>query len=256
MKHFIYLLIGIFASHSSAAVKGENVKYTQGAVTMEGYIAADGAAKKHPGILIVHDWMGISDFTKKKAEQLAGEGYVAMAADIYGVGSRPKNDEEASKLAAFYKNDRKLFQARVRAAYDELVKRPDVDPAKIVVMGYCFGGTAALELARSGAPLAGVATFHGGLSNPTPENAKNIKAPVLSMHGAEDPYVQPQEVAAYKEEMKKANVKLDFKVYPGAVHAFAVPTAGNDKSKGAAYNEKADKASWQDFEKFLKTVVK
>jgi dienelactone hydrolase len=260
MKPILYILlcslVGIFTVHSSAAIKGEKLDYKAGPAKLEGYIATDSKAKKHPAVLIVHDWMGITDFTRKKAEQLANEGYVALAADVYGANVRPKTQEEASKQASIYKSDRKLLRERVRAAYDQLASRPDVDPAKIVVMGYCFGGTAALELARSGAPVAGTATFHGGLSNPAPEDAKNIKGPVLVMHGGDDPYVPPKEVAAFKEEMARAKAPMEFKVYPGAVHAFAVPAAGNDKTTGAAYNAKADKASWQDFEKFLKSVVK
>ena len=121
-------------------------------------------------------------------------------------------------------------------------------------MGYCFGGTSALELARSGAPLVGTATFHGGLSNPTPEDAKKIKGRILVMHGADDPFVAAAEVTAFKNEMKKTNVKMSFIAYPGAVHGFAIPGSGNDNSKGMAYNKEADKKSWIAFEKFLKEV--
>ena len=127
---------------------------------------------------------------------------------------------------------------------------------KVVVMGYCFGGTTALELARSGAPLAGTAVFHGGLSTPMPADAKKIKGPVLVMHGADDPTVPPAEVKAFKDEMNNAGVAMKFVSYPGAVHAFTNPAAGNDNSKGAAYNATADKESWIEFEKFLKTVLK
>ncbi len=130
-----------------------------------------------------------------------------------------------------------------------------VNPRKILVIGYCFGGTTALELARSGAPLVGTVSFHGGLSTPTPEDAKNIKGPVLAMHGADDPNVPPAEVKAFKDEMSRAKVKLEFIAYPGAVHAFTNPAAGNDNSKGAAYNANADKKSWIAFEKFLKQVL-
>ncbi len=164
----------------------------------------------------------------------------------------PKNQEEAAKFAQQYKDDRALFRKNLRAAYDALISINSVNAKKIVVMGYCFGGTGALELARSGVPLAGTVSFHGGLSNPTPADAKNIKGPVLIMHGAEDPFVPPAEVAAFKDEMKNANISYEFIEYPGAVHAFTNPQAGNDKSKGAAYNRTADRESWEAFEHFLK----
>jgi len=256
----IITIVGLsmfIASSASAAIKTERVEYSAAGTTMEGYVAYDDAiTTPRPGILIVHDWMGLSPFTEGKAEQLAKEGYVAFAVDVYGKGVRPANADEAGKLTGKYKGDRPLLQAHMRAAYDKLVAMPQVDKTKIVVMGYCFGGTAALELARSGVPLVGTATFHGGLSNPSPENAKNIHGRVLTMHGADDPFVPPAEVQAYKDEMKTAGVDMTFISYPGAVHAFAVPSAGNDNSKGAAYNAAADKASWADFEKFLKEVLK
>jgi dienelactone hydrolase len=238
-----------------AAIKTAPVEYQAGDVTMEGYVAYDDAAKSpQPGIMIVPDWMGLRQFAKDKAEQLAKEGYVAFAVDVYGKGVRPKDVKEAGQFATKYKDDRNLLRSHMKAAYDQFVQMKEVDPKKVVVMGYCFGGTAALELARSGAPLVGTATFHGGLSTPTPQDAKNIKGPVLVMHGGDDPFVNAQEVAAFKQEMKNANVNLTFVVYPGAVHAFTNPEAGNDNSKGAAYNKDADKKSWAEFEKFLKKV--
>ncbi|HYV38776.1 MAG TPA: dienelactone hydrolase family protein [Gemmataceae bacterium] len=236
-------------------LKTAAVDYALDGVTMEGYVAYDDAKKgAQPGVLIVHDWMGLGQFSKDKAGELAKLGYVAFAADIYGKGVRAKDAGEAAKLAGFFKDDRKLLRARVRAAFDKLAAMPQVDAKKIVVMGYCFGGTTALELARSGAPVAGTVSFHGGLGTPTPEDAKNIKGPVLVLHGDDDPFVPPAEVAAFKEEMKKGNVKMEFVGYKGAVHSFTNPAAGNDNSKGAAYNADADKQSWGAFQKFLKGV--
>ncbi|MBI3544427.1 MAG: dienelactone hydrolase family protein [Deltaproteobacteria bacterium] len=245
-----------FMTQAHAAIKTQAVEYSAGGTTMQGFVAYDDAKKgPRPGILIVHDWMGLGPFAKDKARQLAGEGYVAFAADIYGKGVRPKSPAEAGKLAGKFKSDRPLLRERVRAAFDKLVAMKQTDAKKVVAMGYCFGGTTALELARSGAPLAGTASFHGGLSTPTPEDAKNIHGPVLAMHGADDPNVPPSEVEAFKEEMKKAGVKMKFVAYPGAVHAFTNPAAGNDNSKGAAYNAEADKKSWVEFEQFLKEAV-
>lgn len=248
----------LMASTASAAIKTAAVEYSSadGAV-MEGYVAYDDAAKlPRPGIIIVHDWMGLSEYQKGKAKQLAKEGYVAFAADVYGKDIRPSTTDEAGQLATKYKNDRALLRSHIRAAYDRLEALPQVNPAKLVVMGYCFGGTTALELARSGVPLAGTVSFHGGLSTPTPQDAKNIKGKVLVMHGADDPHVPPAEVDAFRKEMKDAHVDMTFISYPGAVHAFTNPKVGNDPSKGMAYNAEADKKSWAEFEKFIKVVFK
>lgn len=237
-----------------AAIKSEKILYKADGATMEGYVAYDTDVKKKlkPGILIVPDWMGVGPFAKEKADKLAKEGYIAFVVDVYGKGVRPKDDKEAGELATQYKGDRALFRKRMRGAYDKLLSMGAVNGKKIVVMGYCFGGTGALELARTGVPLAGIVSFHGGLSNPTPEDAEKIKGPVLVLHGADDPHVPPAEVNAFKEEMKKAPKHYEFIEYPGAVHAFTNPKAGNDNSKGVAYNKAADQQSWQAFEEFLK----
>lgn len=257
MKHiFFAAAVALLASQASAAIVGKNVEYKgEGGAVLEGYVAYDDAAPAaRPGIIIVHDWMGLKGFEKEKARQLAGEGYVAFAADIYGKGVRPKNADEAKALSSRYKGDVPLLRQRAQAAYDTLKAMPQVAADKLLAMGYCFGGTTALELARSGAPLLGTASFHGGLSTPAPQDAKNIQGKVLVMHGADDPMVPPAEVDAFKKEMATASVPLTFIAYPGAVHSFTNPDAGTDNSKGAAYNAKADKASWVDFEKFLKGV--
>ncbi|MGE3318465.1 MAG: dienelactone hydrolase family protein [Candidatus Berkiella sp.] len=237
-----------------AAIKAEKVSYKADGTTMEGYVAYDTEKKKglRPGILIVPDWMGVGSFAKEKADKLAKEGYVAFVVDVYGKGVRPKDNKEAGELATKYIGDRALFRKRMRGAYDKLLSMGAVNGKKIMVMGYCFGGTGALELARTGVPLAGIVTFHGGLSNPTPEDAKKIKGPVLVLHGADDPHVPPAEVAAFKEEMKNAPHHYEFIEYPGAVHAFTNPKAGSDTSKGVAYNRAADQQSWEAFEQFLK----
>lgn len=231
------------------------VGYKSGNVDLEGYLSYESSETKKPAVLIVHDWMGLSDLQKQKADEIAKMGYIAFAVDIYGKNIRPKDQAEAAQFATKYKDDRKLLRSRIRAAYDKVADLPNVDRKKIVVIGYCFGGTTALELARSGAPLAGTVSFHGGLNTPTPQDAKNIKAPVLALHGADDPYVPAAEVDAFKKEMKDAGVKLTFIAYPKAVHAFTNPHAGNDNSKGAAYNAEADKKSWVEFSQFLKKTT-
>jgi len=255
----IYLFIFFFflsTSNIYAALKTQTFGYTAPhGVPLEGYLAYEESGRfPKPGILIVHDWMGEGKFSQEKARILAKEGYVALAVDIYGKGIRPKDSTEAGVIAGKFKNDRALLRERIRAAYNALIAMKEVDPTKIVVMGYCFGGMTALELARSGAAVVGTVSFHGTLNTPNPTDAKNIKGKILALHGADDPFVPSAEVDAFKQEMKKAGVNLQFIAYPGAVHAFTNPAAGNDNSKGAAYNAKADQESWQAFEIFLKQV--
>lgn len=250
---------------AQAGISTQPVEYYANEQAMLGYLAVPqhlvSDSQKHtdeivPAIIIIHDWMGLKEFTKSKAQELAEKGYIAFAADIYGKDIRPKNSKEASKLSSLYKNNRTLFREHLNAAYKKLLTLDNVDPTKIVVMGYCFGGTGALELARSGAPLVGTVSFHGGLSNPSPGDAKNIKGKVLILHGAADPLVPSSEVEGFKEEMQQANIDFEVIAYDGAVHAFTNPNAGDDPSNGVAYNEKADKASWQAFQSFLGTVLK
>ncbi|TGK11502.1 dienelactone hydrolase family protein [Leptospira fletcheri] len=245
------------ASSISAKVKTEIVEYKQGDTVLEGFLAyPEGKEKKAPGIVLVHDWFGLGENTKARAKQLASLGYVAFAADIYGKGVRPKSNEEAAKIAGSFRQggDRKLLRDRTQAALDALKSRPQVDPENLAILGYCFGGTAALELARSGAPLKGTISFHGGLSTPKPEESVAIRGKVLALHGADDPFVKPEEVAAFQEEMRKAKIDWQFISYGGAVHSFTIKEAGNDNSKGAAYNEKADLRSWIELKNFLKEI--
>jgi dienelactone hydrolase len=217
-----------------------------------GFLAFDDAAKgKRPGVVVVHDWMGISGETQRRTKQLAELGYVALAADIYGKGTRPKDTKEAGALAGTYKGDLSLLRGRARAAFDALVRDPRVDASRVFVIGYCFGGTTALELARSGAPLAGAVSFHGGLGTKDPADAKNVKCPLLVLHGAADPWVPATEVAGFQKEMSDAKVDWQMVSYSGAVHAFTNPAAGDDPTKGAAYDAKADRRSWEAMKAFF-----
>jgi dienelactone hydrolase len=256
MKGFLSIFATLaFILPAAAKVKTEVVEYKQGDVVLQGYLSYDQSLTgKRPGILVVHDWMGVSDDTKMRAEMLAGLGYVAFTADIYGKGVRPKNAQEAQAEAGKYFQDRTLLRARAKSGLDYLASRPEVDPSRLGVMGYCFGGGTSLELARSGAPVKGVVSFHGSLSTPTPEDAKNIKGKVLILHGADDPYVKQADVAAFMDEMRKGGVNWELVQYSGAVHAFTIKGAGADNSKGAAYNEQADRRSWEAMKNFWNEV--
>ncbi len=233
------------------------VDYKQGDTTLEGYLAYDESKKgKLPGILVVHDWMGQGKFSKAKADALAEMGYVALSVDIYGKDVRPAGPKEAGEQAGKYKNDRALLRARINAALEELRKQDNVDPKRIAAIGYCFGGTTVLELARSGADVAGVVSFHGGLDTPTSDDAKNIKCKVLVLHGADDPHVPLKDVTAFEDEMRKGNVDWQLIKYADSVHSFTNPEAGTDKSKGVAYNAKADKRSWEAMKQFFAEIFR
>jgi dienelactone hydrolase len=251
MKTFIFGL-ALAIQTGFCAIKTETVEYKEGDTTLEGVLIYDDSImNKRPGVLIVHQWKGLTDYEKKRGEMLAKLGYVAFAADIYGKGTRPKDTKEAGQYAGKYKNDRDLLRRRVKAGFEQLKKSRFVDAEKTAAIGYCFGGTTVLELARSGADVDGVVSFHGGLGTPKPDDAKNIKAKVLALHGADDPNVPPTEVQAFEEEMRKAKVDWELVAYGNAVHSFSDWNAGNDNSKGAAYNEKADKRSWEDMKDFF-----
>jgi dienelactone hydrolase len=233
------------AGQADAAVRTKVVEYKQGGAVLEGYLAWDDAAEgPRPGVLIAHEWTGLGDYVQSRARQLAGMGYVAFALDIYGKGVHPQTPKEAAAQAGKYKNDRALMRARAAAGLDVLRGSPLCDPRRVAAIGYCFGGTCVLELARSGADIAGVVSFHGGLDTPHPADAKQIKGKVLVLHGGDDPHVPRNDVEAFEDEMRAAGVDWQLNVYGGAVHAFTNPAAGNDTSRGAAYNAEADHRSW------------
>jgi len=250
-------LLFFLAAEAQAAIRTQAVEYKQGETVLEGYLAYDDAvAGKRPGVLVVHEWMGLNPYAKRRAEQLAGLGYVAFACDIFGKGVRPKDTKEAGALAGKYRGDRALMRARAAAGLDVLRNNSRVDPGRIAAVGYCFGGTTALELARSGADLAGVVSFHGGLDTPTPEDARNIKGKVLALHGADDPFAPAAQVAAFEEEMRKGGVDWQLVLYGGSVHGFTNPDNGSDNAKGLAYSEKADRRSWEAMKAFFAEIFK
>ncbi|MCI0746101.1 MAG: dienelactone hydrolase family protein [Verrucomicrobia subdivision 3 bacterium] len=258
MKFHCILICGLLLA---IAVRGEvvskPVEYKEGRTTLEGLWVHDDSTKgKRPGVLVVHQWKGLGAYEKKRADMLAQLGYNVFAVDIYGKGIRHDNPKDASAEAAKYKNDRKLLRARVNAGLDVLKKQELTDAKRVAAIGYCFGGTTVLELARSGADVAAVVSFHGGLATPNPADAKQIKAKVLALHGADDPHVPPAEVAGFEKEMRDAMVDWTLVAYGNSVHSFTDWNAGNDNSKGSAYNEKADKRSWEAMKQFFAEAFK
>ena len=247
------LVVGAGLPARAALVK-KDVDYNAAGRPYQGYLVYDDALvkSKAPGLLVTHNWMGITEETKSKADQMAALGYVVFAVDVYGKDRRPKDIKEAVELATSFKKDRVLLRGHMQEGLAQLVKQPNVDKSKVAVLGYCFGGTAAIELARAGADLKGVVSFHGGLDSPAPEDGKKIKARVIAFHGADDPFVPAPDVAAFENEMRGAKLDWELVKFGGAVHSFTEKAAGNDNSKGAAYNEKADKRSWLAMQEFLK----
>jgi dienelactone hydrolase len=258
LKGLILGVLGMAVLISARAdIVTKSVEYKEGDTTLEGFVAYDNSVKNsRPGVLIVHQWKGLGDYEKMRAEMLAKMGYVAFACDIYGKGVRPASMQEAGAQAGKYKGDRALLRKRVKAGLETLLKQQGVDAKRVAAIGYCFGGTTALELARSGADVAGVVSFHGGLGTPTPEDAKNIKCKVLACHGADDPNVPPAEVAGFEKEMRDGKIDWQLIAYGNAVHSFTDKSAGNDNSKGAAYNEKADRRSWEAMKDLFAEIFK
>jgi dienelactone hydrolase len=249
---FVLVALGMMPFEAFAGLHKEVVEYKHGDVVLEGYLVYEDSIKEsRPGILVVHDWMGLGPYVQRRVDQLAGFGYVAFAIDMYGKGIRPKNSDEAAAQAAIYRQDRPLMRSRAKAGLDVLMKQPLVDTKKIAAIGYCFGGGTVLELTRSGVDIAGVVSFHGNLDTPHPEDDKNIKAKVLVLHGADDPFVPQKDVDAFWEAMKQTDADWQLVLYAGAVHSFTNIDSGNDPSTGSAYNEKADKRSWQAMRTFF-----
>jgi dienelactone hydrolase len=251
----VIVILWVLPFEAYAELHKEVLQYKHGDVALEGYLVYDDTIQaSRPGILVVHDWMGLGPYAKMRADQLAALGYVAFAIDMYGQGIRPKDSKEASAQASIYRKDRQLMRSRAQAGLDVLVSQPLVDARRVAAIGYCFGGGTVLELARSGVDIAGVVSFHGNLDTPQPEDAKNIKAKVLVLHGADDPHVPQKDVEAFWEEMRQAKVDWQMVIYGNAVHSFTNPNSGDDPSTGAAYNQKADKRSWEAMRLFFREL--
>ena len=231
------------------------VDYKDGEQALSGFgIEPKSELKDKPGVLVLPAWFGIDAHSKESAEKLAELGYHSFVADIYGKDNRPKNSSEAGKNAGYYKKNVAEYQKRIQLALNELVKL-GANPDKIVVMGYCFGGTGAIEAARGNLKVQGVVSFHGGLGKDATRAIEKINTKVLVLHGADDPFVSIEEVASFQTEMRASGADWQMVYYANAVHAFTHKDAGSDNSKGAAFNELADKRSWIALKDFLKEVL-
>jgi dienelactone hydrolase len=234
------------AGAAHAAVVSKTVDYEYGGVKLKGFLAYDDAQKgKRPGVLVVHEWWGLNDYAKMRCKKLAEAGYVAFAPDMYGEGKVTEHPEDAGKMASVVRQNVKVWRGRAQAGLDVLKSQPNVDPGRLAAIGYCFGGTTALQLAAGGADLKAVATFHAALPKLTVDEAKKIKARVLICHGADDLFIKPEDIKSFRETLDKAGVKYEFVPYKGAVHSFTVPGADKHMIKGMAYDKAADEDSWK-----------
>lgn len=233
----------------------KSVQYKDGNQILNGFkISPSQKSSQKPGILILPAWKGIDKISKDTAEALSKLGYYAFIADIYGEGNYPKDNAEAGKIAGFYKKDYAAYQKRISLALQQLISA-GANPDNIVIIGYCFGGTGALEAARAHLNVKGVVSFHGGLGKDVSRPTETITAKVLVCHGADDPYESKEEITAFQQEMRDSKADWQMIYYANAVHSFTNPESGTDNSKGAAYNELADKRSFKHLELFLNEVL-
>jgi dienelactone hydrolase len=236
-------------------MKAESIEYRDGDVTLKGFVAYDDqSSNKRPGILVMPEAFGLGAQAKGRAQRLAALGYVALAGDPYGNGFEPKDLPEAMKYATPLREDPAKFRQRARVALEKLASLPQVDSSRLAMIGYCMGGTFSLEMARDGAALKGVVSFHGGLETQRPAEPGKIKAKVLVCHGSDDPFVPPAQANAFAEEMTKAGADWQLISYGGTVHSFTNPDAGQIGNPGLAYNKLTDERSWKAMRAFFDEI--
>lgn len=239
-------------------IKEDKVDYKLDTANLHSFVAYDANKEgKRPAVLVVHEWWGINDYIHSRLKQLAELGYIAMAVDMYGDNKVGNNPGEANSLATPFYSDPQLTMNRFMAGYYELIKNPLVDTSNMAAIGYCFGGSVVLNVARLGADLNGVVSFHGGLAGVPPSD--KLKAKVLVCHGADDQFVSPAEVAQFKKSMDSVKADYTFIAYPGATHAFSNPQAtewGKKFNIPIAYNAAADTASWKEMKDFFGKIFK
>lgn len=219
------------------------------------YGSAKGNSNDNAGVLILPAWMGTDDHSMESAVALNELGYNTFVADIYGAGNKPNSPQEAGKISGSFKKNIAKYHRRIQLALDQLIEN-GANPNKIVVIGYCFGGTGAIEAARANMKIKGVVSFHGGLGRDSSRTIKPITAKVLVLHGADDPYESEKEIKDFQSEMRTAKADWQMNYYSKAVHAFTHKDAGNDNSKGVAYNKIAAERSWSAMLSFFKEILK
>lgn len=244
------------SSFARAEIVTKDIEYKHGDKVLRGFLAYDDKVQNAPGVVVYPEWWGLNDYIKGRAREVAALGYVAFAADMYGPENVTTDPAKAGEWAGAAKKDNALFRDRATLAIETLRAQPQVDKSRIAATGYCFGGTVALEMARAGADLKGVVSFHGGLDTPEPAEQGQIKASVLVLHGAADPMVPPEQVLEFTREMDAAGADWQLIAYGDAVHAFTNPDADTFNLPPVKYNAKADARSWEAMKDFLAEVLK
>jgi len=248
----VFLASLLFAAAAQAKIVTKSIDYEQGGEKLKGYLAYDDAKRgARPGVLVVHEWWGLNDYVKHRAEQLAQMGYVAFAPDMYGGAKVTRDPKEAQAWSSAVAGKPGLLAARSKAGLDILRQQPQTDKSHLAAIGFCFGGGTVLQLAYSGEPLDGVVTFHGSLAPPDDTQAKQIKSSIVILHGAEDGFVKPETIDAVRKSLDGAKVDWYMVSYANAVHAFTNPDADSYKIPGIAYNEKAATRSWEEMQRFF-----
>jgi dienelactone hydrolase len=243
-----------------AEIKGEEVTYQADGTTLKGYLAYDDAVQgRRPGVIVVHEWWGHNDYVRRRARMLAELGYTALAIDMYGDGKKAEHPDQAGEFASQVMKNQDVAKKRFMAGLDFLKNQPQTDPEKMAAIGYCFGGATVLNMARQGVDLDGVASFHGSLATSTPAQPGQVKAKVLVLHGADDSFITPEQVTAFKQEMDKAGADYEFIAYPGATHGFTNPDAdelAQEFHMPIAYNAEVDQKSWEKMKDFFDKIFK
>jgi dienelactone hydrolase len=255
---FTFVLGVVAIAKAEPKIQGKPVEYSTQGVVMKGYLAYDENGNgKRPGVLVVPEWWGLNDYARRRARMLAELGYTSLAVDMYGEGKVVTTPDEAGKLSSETMKNFDVAKARFMAALDFLKGQPTVDPNRIAAIGYCFGGGVVLNMARQGVDIKGVVSFHGNLTAVKPAQPGSVRAKILVLNGGADKFITPEQIEAFKQEMKAAGADFQFISYPGALHSFTNPDAtglGKNFNMPIAYNAKADKESWSEMKKFLATI--
>ena len=253
LHRFAFFLAALLsAAAAQAKVVGKTIDYEQGGEKLKGYLAYDDAKSgPRPGVLVIHEWWGLNDYIKHRAEQLAQMGYVAFAADMYGGAKTTRDPKQAQEWMTAAVQAPGLLAARSKASLDILRQQPQTDKKHLAAIGFCFGGGTVLQLAYSGEPLDGVVTFHGSLAAPDETQAKQIRTSIVILHGAEDGFVKPETIESVRKSLDAAKVDWYMVSYANAVHAFTNPDADSFHIPGIGYNEKAAKRSWEEMQRFF-----
>jgi dienelactone hydrolase len=247
LRSLLVLIVAMLLGASArAAVQTKVIPYKVDNLECQGFLAWDDAVDgARPGVLVVHEWWGLNDYARHRAEKLAKLGYVAFAADMYGEGKTAAHPKEAGEMATKVRSNIENWRKRALVALETLQAQPQCDKTKVAAIGYCFGGSTVLQLAFSGADLKAVVSFHGALPTPREDDVKHIKAAILVCNGADDKFIAEKAIKAFRDALDAGGVKYEFVNYPGTVHSFTVPDADKHNNPGMKYNKAADEDSWK-----------